>query len=84
MQIPVDCLGTCTCLILLTVLAHVLKLRHVLLDDWAMMHLCVAGCAALKSVCVKMMLKYNWSEMRLVLSTCLSASLNQDRGNSEF
>lgn len=38
----------------------------------------VASCAALKSVRVTKMMKCNCFETRLALSTCLSASLNQD------
>lgn len=65
MQIPVDCLGMCMCLIFLKVLDHVLKLKHVLLHDWATMRACVVGCAALKSVGVTKMLKCNCSDTRL-------------------
>lgn len=50
MQVPVDCLGVCMCLILLRVLAHVLNLKCVLRDDWAM--LCVCGGVCCFEVCL--------------------------------
>lgn len=74
MQIPVDCLGMCMSLIFLKVLDHVLKLKHVLLHDWATMHACVVDWAALKSVGVTKMLKYNCSDTRL--NQDIEATLN--------